>query len=253
MNEESAVEKLADVKDTFERHNVLFWLDCGTLLGAIRDNKIITWDNDLDIGMWYKDLDKIKEAVKEFKKKEYLVQYRNINNEYIPVGLMIDDIEIEFLIHNPKEDGKHYYDCIMPIHIVGKFFDYILWCFRLNSPKVKQSYGSMLPYKFTCKAVNICNTLPKRLRERIIKIIENLYLKIDSVIIESAVPVEYFKMLKKITFYGLDFYIPYDTEKYLEFRFGDWKNPSKYYYGGAVVRKYRYGNKKIADKHIWGG
>jgi len=253
MNEHKAIEILTDVKDTFERHNVTFWLDCGTLLGAIRDGKMIPWDHDLDIGMWYRDLDKINNAVEDFKENGYIIEYRRVNGDTLPAGLMIQDIEVEFLILNPKEDGRHYYNCIMPNGLPGKFFDYILWCLRLNSPEVKKNYGSMVPYKMICKTVDTCNIIPKRIREKLVRLVEILYLKIDSVIIESAVPVKYFKTLGRITFYGLQFYVPYDTEKYLEFRFGDWKNPKKAYYGGAVIRKYRYGNKKIDNKHIWGG
>ena len=92
MNEHRAIEILTDVKDTFERHNIVFWLDCGTLLGAIRDGKLISWDHDLDVGMWYKDITKINEAIKEFKEKGYTIQYRHVNGDTVPVGLMIKDI-----------------------------------------------------------------------------------------------------------------------------------------------------------------
>jgi len=252
MNEYNAIEILTDVKNTLEKYSITFWLDCGTLLGAIRDGKMISWDHDIDIGMWFKDINKINEAMEEFKDKGYTIQYRHINGDTIPVGLMIGDIEVEFLILNPKDDEKHYYNCIMPIHFVGKFFDYILWCMRLNSPWVKKNYGSCMPFKLTSELVNICNIIPEKFRDKFVRIIENIYFKIDSVIIESAVPVKYFKVLKKITFYNLQFNVPYDTEEYLEFRFGDWNTPTKHYYGGAVIRKYRYGDKKVDDKHLWG-
>ena len=33
-------------------HNISYWLCHGTLLGVIRDKKLIEWDHDIDIALW---------------------------------------------------------------------------------------------------------------------------------------------------------------------------------------------------------
>lgn len=40
---------MKDVHEVLEAHDISYWIEGGTLLGAVRHNGIIPWDNDLDI------------------------------------------------------------------------------------------------------------------------------------------------------------------------------------------------------------
>ena len=88
MNEKLAIKALREVKKMLDKHNITYWLDAGTLLGAMRDGKLIPWDNDIDLGTWYKDIDKIINIVDSLRNKGFLVcfhlnfislRYRNGN------------------------------------------------------------------------------------------------------------------------------------------------------------------------------
>jgi phosphorylcholine metabolism protein LicD len=58
MNEEKAIENLKLLDNIFRKHNVRYWLQDGTLLGYYRDNKLLSHDNDTDIGIKWADFDK---------------------------------------------------------------------------------------------------------------------------------------------------------------------------------------------------
>ncbi len=53
MDKILAKQVLFEIDDIFKKYGIVYWLDCGTLLGAIREKDFITWDiNDVDIGMY---------------------------------------------------------------------------------------------------------------------------------------------------------------------------------------------------------
>ena len=43
-----------------EDNSVNYWLCHGTLLGIIRDGKLIEWDHDIDFAVWHNEIDKKK-------------------------------------------------------------------------------------------------------------------------------------------------------------------------------------------------
>lgn len=62
---------LKDLATVFNRNNLHYWLDWGALLGLIREDRLIPYDKDLDIGIFMEDLPKLGELRGEIEKLGY--------------------------------------------------------------------------------------------------------------------------------------------------------------------------------------
>ena len=49
------MEVLGEIDKVCKRHNIRWFADCGTLLGAVRHGGVIPWDDDVDIAIPLKD------------------------------------------------------------------------------------------------------------------------------------------------------------------------------------------------------
>jgi len=72
-----ALKMLDDVTTIFEKHNIRYWLDFGTLLGIVREGRLLPWDDDMDISIFEEDRQKVHNIVMpEIKKLNYRVYSR---------------------------------------------------------------------------------------------------------------------------------------------------------------------------------
>ncbi len=65
------MDVLHEIDVICKKHSLNWFADWGTLLGAVRHNGYIPWDDDLDIGMFRLDFEKFKRYAREELPKQY--------------------------------------------------------------------------------------------------------------------------------------------------------------------------------------
>ena len=66
------IELLRFVDNVCKKHDIDYWLEGGTLIGAVRHGGFIPWDDDIDLSIMRKDYEKlIKILPEEISKYEY--------------------------------------------------------------------------------------------------------------------------------------------------------------------------------------
>ena len=214
---------LRDMKTVLDKNQVTFWLEHGTLLGAVREGKIM--DGDYDIDLATASTDTLLERIDSIGEGLYDLGY----DVYISEGRI-----------NLKKEEKHvslylYHGNVIPEHITRRriskknFIGKILVYGFLRG--LATSHKDLI-HKYTPKTRTIQMTkrlvrifLPKGMHSLIL----SFGIKIGSIISYNVnVPVYYVDRFKEIDFYDMKIKIPIKSADYLEHFYGkDWQIPNK--------------------------
>ena len=112
-NADIAVRMLEEVTSIFEEYGIKYVLTAGTLLGIYRENRLLPWDNDLDLRVFREDADQIIRVISKIKPTGYLVRVRYQKKKDPP--LKLDEVRI-IKIYNRKylfTKGEVMMDCFI--------------------------------------------------------------------------------------------------------------------------------------------
>lgn len=188
------------------QNKIEYWIDLGTLLGAVRHKGFIPWDADLDVGMTRESYNKFVE---------------------ICVPQLPDDI----FFQNVKTDPYYPASNIIEAKLRDKYSNYIEW--QQQNPNSKWHNGIQVDVFVYDKWLSMSEPIFKIQRKLIIhsalfsKLLKFFYKQIK--VRHYAVPerVVFFKEddlfpLKTLEFEGFSVTVPKNYDKYLIRLFGDY-------------------------------
>jgi lipopolysaccharide cholinephosphotransferase len=233
------------------KHNIQYWLDWGTLLGAVRHEGFIPWDDDLDIAMTRENYNKFLEVAKEELPKDLFIQNLDTTVYASNTWTQIKDKKSVIVL----EEGEQYYQGlyldIFPLDKYSKnpfkrnFVEKLLkrlyvFAYAVNAPLKKPYFkGINIPkniIKLLMKAIffvfavfdrKVIYDMNIRYRDRIIKGMEtnadDFYgYGTDVLNFDSLYERDTIFPLKRMKFEDTEFFVPQDTDTYLKSLYGDY-------------------------------
>ncbi|HEC93743.1 MAG TPA: hypothetical protein ENI51_12315 [Candidatus Atribacteria bacterium] len=243
MDEKVAIKLLKEVKEILDEYNIEFWLDSGTLLGAIRDGKFIPWDGDIDLGVWYRDFDKIVNVAKYLHGRGFEIHF---GLSHVGIIKRVDGKKCVISIDAYHREGNQAVTSISLIHPKEKFYfkreirvdiikrkvrlliKYFIWL--LSAPSYPGDGPKFIPNKIHLMLVKFSSLYSSFNRELLSRILKKTAIILGCKPVRIVVPMRYFRKLSTINFYETPFKIPHPAEEYLRYRYGKgWRIPKKNY------------------------
>ena len=115
-HQKKEVELLKYFHNLCKKHEIYYFATAGTLLGAVRHNGFIPWDDDIDLAVNGDSINKLKELKEEMEKEGIFIRYAPKDNHMFKPNKSIhqlfykdnEDIWLD-LFEFEKEEGYYYH------------------------------------------------------------------------------------------------------------------------------------------------
>ena len=84
-NLQTALKMLKDVTAIFDKSNIKYSITAGTLLGIVREKRLLPWDRDMDLRVFSEDRKELLKSISKIKKAGYITRVRYQEKEDQPL------------------------------------------------------------------------------------------------------------------------------------------------------------------------
>ncbi|MBQ8729870.1 MAG: LicD family protein [Lachnospiraceae bacterium] len=235
------VEILEAIDNVCKKNDIEYFLCYGTLLGAVRHNGFIPWDDDCDIVMMKEHYERFIQCAERDLPSTFFLQHNGTDKAYTKKVTKVRMKDTKFIEHDESDNEKYCQGLFVDIFVWDYHYGFeksLTKCLRsiaaLRYKRKKYKKGSLkrvlvhlltaIPYlvgystvqKVYCALSKIwCNNKDLQWLGREAKLQDCVFVK-KSVIY----PIRY-----DVGFEGRFFPVPNDYEKFLKDRYGDYMTP----------------------------
>ncbi len=221
-NLKEAQKIMLNILVEFERictkYDLVYWLDYGTLLGAVRQQGFIPWDDDLDVSMPREDYEKFIQIAKTELDKSYFLQNKTTDKD---ISIHFTKIRHQHSLYVEKHEANKnitYYQGIFidifPVNFIASDF--------INT--FSYSFLKKLTKAFSNRYINI-----EFLSSHLIKFTNTFHDSSHDLAVRGAEKMSEELKLKKndllplniCLFENIYFKVPKNTHEYLKCFYGD--------------------------------
>jgi len=207
-------------------NHVNYWICHGTLLGIMREDRLLPWDHDIDFAVWSDETSK-ESILALFLDAGYTQEI--VMDEYDNLFFSSNNKRIDINFYRRK-DGVAYAKWVSPTSnsFVIKLYYFIVseWCYKLDISRIKVNKGMYRFSKwiFIQLLLLIKPFIPNSVKTLLLEDVKKR-LKYTG----YSYPEE-LMVFNDIDFMNIKVPVPVDYKKYLELTYGsDWGTPKKNY------------------------
>lgn len=215
------LDMLVEFDAICQKHHLKYWLDSGTLLGAVRHQGFIPWDDDIDISMPVEDYTKFQEIVENELSENIFFQTMQTDKDFKFDYLKLRSNKAKIVEFHEKEREAGYHQ--------GLFVDIFPMLTLPNTAFHKAFYYDTFKQIRSVSSVSLHTPEGKdnpKTRKKLVESLDDMHQgwsKKDTKVIYSgkmpdvAAWFDYKEIfpLEKIAFEGLEFYAPKNPSHYL--------------------------------------
>lgn len=234
------------VDEICQRHNIPYWLEAGTLLGAVRHKGFIPWDDDLDISMLRDDFNRFIQVAPQELPSDIFLQTNETDPHYFNIGCPLKLRDKYSVLLEPHEElsdqhNKGIYIDIFPYdNMLNSAFERAVYVFiskKLLKVLRARTAPRSLGFAYQCHRAlaapfstaflkKIMNWIIKRSNAKPLPVIGYGY---DFRSKRQMYPREVIFPTTKVVLEGYEFSAPANVDQFLGDKFGDYmKLPPKH-------------------------